>query len=334
MDFKTPPILFLIFNRPDLSGRVFERIREARPERLFIAADGPRADRPDDARLCKEARGITSQVDWPCKLRTLFRGENLGCKVAVEDAISWFFNEVEAGIILEDDCLPSRSFFPFCSDLLQTHASSDHVAVISGNDLRPDGEASGHSYYFSHYGGCWGWASWRRAWNEYQSELPAREPGDVLNWLEQELGDRSAAAYWQEIFLRVSRHEINSWAYRWLFSQWAKGRVAISPAVNLVSNIGFDERGTHTKSADTKLSRLALGEAGFPLVHAHYEKSLCAANDRKIEAKAYNIPAFEASRVDARLAGGQASTQKPPPAAFSIRSLIKSTIRKAKSGLR
>ena len=117
-EFETP-VLFLIFNRPDLSQQVFERIREIKPKQLFVAADGPRATHPDDAQKCADARRVTLNIiDWECEVKTLFRDENLGCGLAVSQAITWFFEQVEMGIILEDDCYPDLSFFRFCEKLL------------------------------------------------------------------------------------------------------------------------------------------------------------------------------------------------------------------------
>jgi len=112
------PVLFLIFNRPDTTTRVFEAIRAARPERLYVAADGPRMTREGEAERCAEARRIATAVDWPCEVKTLFRETNLGCRAAVSGAITWFFEHEEEGIILEDDCLPDPSFFPYCTELL------------------------------------------------------------------------------------------------------------------------------------------------------------------------------------------------------------------------
>mgnify|MGYP000020444581 CR=1 FL=1 len=136
MNLPTPPILFIIFNRPDLTSRVFERIREQRPGQLFIAADGPRASKPDDFNHCNETREVTRNIDWPCEVHRLERDVNIGCKIGVSTAISWFFEHVEQGIILEDDCLPDATFFPYCAELLERFKNVNQVALISGNNFQ------------------------------------------------------------------------------------------------------------------------------------------------------------------------------------------------------
>jgi hypothetical protein len=130
-----PPVLFLIFNRPDMTQRVFERIRQASPRQLFIAADGPLADHPGEVKLFADSRNVVEQVDWTCEVHTLFREQNLGCGIAVKSAIDWFFENEEAGIILEDDCLPDQSFFPYCAELLERYKYNDKVGFISGDQF-------------------------------------------------------------------------------------------------------------------------------------------------------------------------------------------------------
>ena len=133
--FKVP-VLFLIFNRPDTTQQVFDEIRKARPEQLYVAADGPRKDQSADYELCKKTRDIIQQVDWDCKVFTCFRDENLGCKRSVSSAIDWFFSHVEEGIILEDDCVPDQSFFPFCQELLEKYRDDTRIMMISGNNFQ------------------------------------------------------------------------------------------------------------------------------------------------------------------------------------------------------
>src|SRR5690606_34245197 len=127
------PILFLIFSRQDTTRREFEAIRAAHPRQVFIAADGPRPHKEGEAERCEECRKIASEVDWPCEVHTLFREENLGCGRAVSGAITWFFEHVEEGIILEDDTLPGPGFFRFCSELLERYRHDTRVMAVSGS---------------------------------------------------------------------------------------------------------------------------------------------------------------------------------------------------------
>jgi len=262
-----PPVLILIFNRPELTEKVMEKVRRAEPRKLFVGADGPRDNHPDDAELCAQARCVATQVDWDCEVRTLFRDENLGCKQAVSTAISWFFEHVEAGIILEDDCVPHRTFFPYCAELLERYREDERVMTISGNNFQPDSRSYRHSYYFSAYMHCWGWATWRGAWEQYDGDIPSWDWLRKTEWLEGWLGSEAEAEYWKVIFDRVRQNQIDSWAYPWTFTCWRGHRLNVLPAVNLVSNIGFGQEGTHTRSDDSDLASLPVEPLSFPIKH-------------------------------------------------------------------
>jgi len=276
MKYYSTPVLLLVFNRPDLTKRVMQQVREAEPPKLFVGGDGPRANRPDDPEKCEKAREVATQVDWDCEVHTLFRDENLGCKQAISSAITWFFEHVDAGIILEDDCVPHPTFFPYCAELLNTYRDDERVMTISGNNFQPDSRTYGHSYYFSAYMHCWGWATWRRAWEHYDGEIPSWDRLRETEWLEGWLGSKMEAAYWTEIFDRVRRNEIDSWAYPWTFACWRGHRLNVLPASNLVSNIGFDKRSTHTQNPNSDVAALPVESMSFPINHPdtivrHYE---------------------------------------------------------------
>lgn len=258
------PVLFLIFNRPIETSEVFSRIREYRPRKLFIAADGPRSNSPDDQELCAETKLIIERIDWDCKINTLFREDNLGCKRAVESAISWFFEHVQEGIILEDDCVPHGNFFHFCHELLVENRHNEKIALIAGfNPI--DSRDFSHEYRYSSYAGIWGWATWKRAWEHYSPTFDGL--ADFLDSarLNQILNSPEEAAYWSETFLKESVQNQRSWAYPWLYSWWRRGAKGILPTVNLVSNIGFGAAATHTKAFDTTLACRLKGEILFPL---------------------------------------------------------------------
>lgn len=157
------PVLFLVFNRPDVTQRVFDAIRQARPPKLYVAADGPRKDKAGEAERCKAVQNIVSMVDWPCEINKLIRDENLGCKIAVSGAIDWFFRQEPEGIILEDDCLPHPDFFLYCDELLEKYRDDERVGLISGTalgDIRAKNFISGdEDFIFNRYPSIWGWAS-------------------------------------------------------------------------------------------------------------------------------------------------------------------------------
>ncbi len=244
------PILFLIFNRPNLAQQVFACIREAQPEQLFVAADGPRDNRLGEAEKCEQARRIIEAVDWDCKVLTLFREKNLGCKKAVSSAIDWFFEHVEEGIILEDDCLPHPDFFTFCESLLDRYDKDTRVSVITGNNFQEGRKRGAAAYYFSKYNHCWGWATWRRAWRHNDLTLTFwPEWKGSTSWA-RHMPDRIERRYWTDIFDSMYRNEIDSWAYPWTCNVWYQGGLTATPNVNLVTNIGFGPDGTHTVASE------------------------------------------------------------------------------------
>jgi hypothetical protein len=280
IDSCTPPVplqtavLLLVFNRPDTTAQVLEAIRKAMPPRLYIAADGPRTDRDGEADKVAKVREIATSVDWPCEVKTLFREENLGCKYAVSGGITWFFDHEEQGIILEDDCLPHADFFTFCETLLDRYAANESVSVVTGNNFQ-DGQRRGEaSYYFSKYNHCWGWATWRRAWNRYRGDLPFwPEWSQSDNWCNK-TPDTVERRYWRKIFDRVWMGKIDSWAYPWAASIWYHDGLTATPNVNLVSNIGFGPDSTHTASTDSPFANMttkSIGEIVHPVIIAKDE---------------------------------------------------------------
>ena len=232
------PILFIIFNRPDVTRKVFGAIRQAQPMKLFIAADGPRTNTPSDVKLCDEAREIVKNIDWTCDVQVLFRNTNAGCKVAVSSAITWFFNNVEEGIILEDDCLPSESFFPYCEQMLRLYKDDKRIMLISGYNKQNTWRVTKNDYFFSNLGGIWGWATWKRAWSQY--DLNMKNLDDFINnhYFEYLLGDSVGKTRKKQI-LDVRNNKVDTWDYQWAFARHINSGMAIVPSKNTVKNIGF-----------------------------------------------------------------------------------------------
>jgi hypothetical protein len=262
-------ILFLIFNRPELQKKSFDEIRKARPEKIFIAADGPRPGRKEEKENCKRAREIVDTVDWPCQTFTLFRDENLGCQRAVGEAITWFFRHVERGVILEDDCIASRSFFKLADELLEYYESDTRVWNICGGNYQ-DGIVRGSgSYYFSRYFHCWGWATWRRCWTHYDGDLMLWRLAKETGFLENVFRDDDERLSWGRIFNNLTSQEtqIDSWAYRWACTTMLNGGLSILPNSNLVTNEGFGGDGTHClgESFDPGMQKLS-----FPIKHPDF----------------------------------------------------------------
>lgn len=261
------PVAFIIFNRPDTTRQVFEQIRAAQPPKLFVIADGPRGDRPAEAEKCRATRNIIESVDWDCDVFTNYSEINLGCKKRVSSGLNWVFEQVEEAIILEDDCLPNASFFPFCEQLLEKYRHQPQVMHISGDNFQLGQRRTEYSYYFSIYNHCWGWATWRRAWQEYDITMQQLQHQSTKHLLKELLGDWLATQYWWYKFQRTAAGKIDTWDYQWTFSCWLNQGLSILPTVNLVSNIGFNVDGTHTKKRTDLLANLPVESLNFPLVH-------------------------------------------------------------------
>ncbi|MDR3440695.1 hypothetical protein [Telmatospirillum sp.] len=262
----TPPVIFLIFNRPAVTARTFAAIREARPPRLLIVADAPRPDRPGEDRLCAETRRIAEAVDWPCEVLHNYAETNMGCGRRISSGITWAFEQVEEAIVLEDDCLPDPSFFPFCAEMLERYRDDPRVMLISGDNFHGGKRRGPADYFFSRYHHIWGWASWRRAWLHYEFSLeswPARRDD---GWLATITKDRLIGDYWRECFDAVHQGRIDTWDYQWLYSAWVAGGLCIAPNVNLIANIGFGPGATHTTEVNPRLLP-PVGQMTFPLRH-------------------------------------------------------------------
>jgi hypothetical protein len=262
-------VLFLVFNRPDTTAQVFEAIRKAKPPRLYVAADGPRAERVGEAENCAKVRELATTVDWPCEVKTLFREENLGCKYAVSGAITWFFEHEEQGIILEDDTLPSQSFFYFCQEMLETYKNNERIKTICGTNIK-NGYTSRHSYFFSRYALMWGWASWRRYWNQYELNIDSWPQLKKQGWLKKiGMGGFVFRRVWQAILDKtlLGPPVANWWGYQLIYSSWLNNGITISPSSNLIRNIGFSSDATHTFGEHPILSNLVAREISFPLKH-------------------------------------------------------------------
>ena len=262
------PVLYLAFNRLDTVKQTFPEIKKAKPKQLFIACDGPRT-KEEKKKTDSVRKYILKNINWKCKVKTLFRDKNLGCKYAVSGAIDWFFENVEQGMILEDDVLPNQSFFRFCQEILERYKDNNKIMSISG--YNPLGEFNiKESYLFSKYFYCWGWASWRRAWEKTDMEME--------EYIKIKQGNK-LKEYYPKFIERVLRKKrvnenlkniTNSWAIPFSISHQINHALAIVPRANLVENIGFlNQYSTHTNGNkwDKKFLCHKAIEINFPLKH-------------------------------------------------------------------
>lgn len=250
------PVAFFIFNRPSVTEKVFDLIRQAQPSRLLVVADGVRS--AEEEAKCLQTRAILERVDWDCEVLKNFSDENLGCKRRVSSGLDWVFSNVEEAIILEDDCLPAPSFFNFCDSLLAKYRDDERVMHIGGTNTQAGTKRSNDSYYFSKYAHVWGWASWRRAWKHYDVNMSVAP--DFASVVKSQCASQHEQNYWLNIFNRVANNEIDTWDYQWLYTCWTQHGLSVVPEINLVSNIGFGAEATHTFDEHHSLSRMQTGE--------------------------------------------------------------------------
>jgi hypothetical protein len=297
------PVALIIFNRPDATAKVFEQIARAKPARLFVIADGPRAGRAGEADKCAAARAVLERVDWPCDVARNYSETNLGVGTRPASGIQWVFEHVDRAIILEDDCVPHPTFFRYCEELLDRYADDERVMHISGDNWnfgRDD-----FSYCFSAYCYSCGWATWRRAFQHYDPNT--RLWGDLrdTSWLVDILGDAAAARFWAAKFDATYNDGIqtNGWDWPWLFACWAHRGLSILPSTNLISNIGFTEDATHTTKQDDERAYVPSMAMPFPLQHPPYMVRNTDA-DRKIFAQVSSGhgPATVSGKLRARVA--------------------------------
>ena len=283
------PVLFLIFNRPDTTKQVFSAIQKARPSRLYVAGDGPRAEQSNEDEICKITRSIATNVDWDCEVKTLFRDQNLGCRLAVSQAIDWFFEQESEGIILEEDCLPDQSFFWFCQELLNRYRDDTRIMHIGGTNFQFGEKRTNYSYYFSRYMHIWGWATWRRAWMYYDVKLTqwpeAKQNEILLHWAD----NQRFIFYWKSLFEKAASGDLDTWDLQWIFACWSQNGLSVVPSVNLVSNLGFSKDSTHTQDVKSPLAYMSTKAITFPMEHPnHFVRHWKA--DQHVECQQFGRP--------------------------------------------
>lgn len=266
------PVALIIFNRPDATKKVIEALRSAKIRKLFVVADGPRIDFPDDINLCMRARHVIDEIDWPCEVTRRFLEKNIGCGHGPSQGLDWIFQQTDRCIILEDDCIPSPSFFPYCNELLEKFKDDKRVMMVSGNNHLLGNLKFKDSYCFSVHTQTHGWATWARAWNEFDFYISDWPSIRSLSWLSNYLGNKKYAKKWITIFDQAHEEaranpRCSFWDFQWTFACWKNSALNIIPSINLVSNIGYGEDATHPTPVDHPLSKLPASSIEFPLRH-------------------------------------------------------------------
>ncbi|MDP1625100.1 MAG: hypothetical protein Q8L64_04995 [bacterium] len=248
------PVLITIFNRPDKVRALMSALALVKPSRLYVAADGPRHNVTTDVALCDEARAIASSPSWPCEVETLFSEKNLGVDPAVERAISWFFDNEESGIILEDDCIPHPDFFHFATEMLDRYTTDERVMMISGNNYQNGQKRGDGSYYFSRYANTWGWATWRRSWKHYDTKLSSLD-SFISSDKVTSIRPADEIKHWTRYFKKLKAGIHTPWDAKWIFAIWNNDGLCVVPNANLVENIGFGSDATHTANSNSQAVR-------------------------------------------------------------------------------
>jgi hypothetical protein len=244
------PVAFFVFNRPEFTRRTLKAIAATRPPRLLVVGDGPRPGVPADPQLVAETRAVIASIDWECQVTTEFAKINLGCKHRVSSGLDWVFSQVEEAIVLEDDTVPHPDFFVYCEELLERYRDDAEVHHISGSTRHEPHQFTGASYSFSNCYSVWGWASWARAWSHYDLEMRRWPEVRDSAWLEERLSGPTEARIARHLFDLTYAGEVRTWDFQWVYSSWLAGGISLSPAVNLVTNIGYGEMASHERNAN------------------------------------------------------------------------------------
>ncbi|MGE0132045.1 MAG: glycosyltransferase family 2 protein [Blastocatellales bacterium] len=302
------PVALIIFNRPDCTRLVLDRVAKSKPKKLLVIADGPRPNRPDDVEKCAATRAVIERVDWDCDVVTDYSDVNLGCKMRPVTGVNWLFEQVEEAIILEDDCLPDPSFFPFCEELLKRYRDDERVMMIGGFNFfgQHHHPSPRQSYYFSYLGSTWGWATWRRAWRLNDPEMEKWPLVVESKLIDHLFPDPVHARYWYDVFARILDGRMHdTWDYQWQLSCWFNSGFRIFPETSLISNIGFREDATHTFGANP-FGNDAM-KINFPLKHPELMARCFEADNQIVETfrrlDGFEVPPPPRRNIVRRVAG-------------------------------
>lgn len=259
------PILFITFTRFETTKKVFESIKAIKPAKLYISSDGPRENIEGESEKVEFLRNyILDNIDWECQVSTNFQKVNLGCKYNPQSSITWFFEQEKMGIILEDDVVPSQSFFAYCKELLIRYERDLRVWGISGANMQHKVDIE-DSYYFSDFFMTWGWASWSSRWQKHLELMKQFDNYVSSPLIKHKLKNRTANKKMLYNAIISYNNQLDAWDYLWIFSCFCNNGLIATPNANLCENIGFGEGATHTSS--NSYMRISKNELDFPLKH-------------------------------------------------------------------
>lgn len=271
------PVLLIFFARPEQFSKVFEQVRIARPSKLYLYQDGPRSNRPDDIKNIKKCREIAGKIDWECEVKKLYQDKNVGCDPSEFIAQKWMFETEEMGIILEDDDVPSQSFFPFAKELLIKYKDDQRINMICAMNNTGVTENINESYFFSMRGSIWGWASWKRVIDKWDGSYSLLNDKNFMQLLKYRF--ESEEIY--NNFVKTCHNHRSSGKAHYesinALCMFANNSLNIIPKYNMMTNIGIGENGTHASDDIRKLPKgtaqmmhMKRYEIEFPLTHPTY----------------------------------------------------------------
>jgi len=271
------PVVIIGFNRPDVLEQLFQVLRIAAPKKVFVIADGPREDVPEDIENCAKVIELFRSIDWTDDVTEIFSDTNMGCNHRIPTGITEVMRHVDRAIILEDDCIPHISFFKFCEEMLTTYENDERIMHITGSNFQANRPTSAFSYYFSRYALCWGWATWRRAWDKFSFGMPYWEGLKDDGWLNYYINDHEEVKFWTQLY-DTMHSGVDLWDHQWNYITWMQSAYSIVPNGNLISNIGYQNEAQHDTNMFPTLG-LPTHPIKFPLEHPpHMIRNFCADN--------------------------------------------------------
>lgn len=265
------PVLFVFFNRKDVAKNTFNHIKKVQPSKLYLASDGPRESIKQEQEVVEKIRKeILELIDWPCDVKTRFLTSNLGCSLGVSTAVSWMFESEDCGIVLEDDCVPTPGFFFYVKEMLNKYREDNRIGLIAGFNPIASRIKIEDSYCFSNYKSTWGWATWKRSWNNFDINMSWRNK-PVENSILSNMGlYNKDVNYWVYRIRAIDSGYVSSWDWQWFMSLSAQNQLTIYPKYNLISNIGFGKDSTHTVFNIRGGEITSSKDLEFPLQHPKY----------------------------------------------------------------
>jgi hypothetical protein len=236
------PVVLFLFNRPETLRRVLEPLRRVRPQLIFAIADGPRRDHPHDAERCQAARALVERLDWRCELVRDFAETNMGYNARITSGLDRVFQEVSEAVVIEDDIVFDPSFFPWCALMLDRYRDDPSVMHVSGRNHLGRWTEAGDGHCLLHRASAWGWATWRRAW---QNRAPIPTTPDRIARAASGVAIDPLVLDHLLMLHEIRDRNFAAWDTDWELSKALVGGVSVVPSVNLAAHIGYGPTATH-----------------------------------------------------------------------------------------